>query len=401
MSDIARAITAPEDMASASPCPAPLRTSPYRHLRLPALAFLLSRLWAILFVYIGHTQHGYLSPVIGGWEGVKNWWLNPWTTFDSKHFIDIALHGYNSQNAAFFPLYPFLLKLAGNDPVRMALWGIFLSNAAFFGALILFYRLTEQEYSSQVAQRATWLLAFFPTTAYFSAVYTDAIFLLFFVSCFWCVRNKRWGWVALWAALAALTRNLGALIFLALAYEWWQARRTEKTRDKAPVWALAAVLAPLLALVAAQGYVALQVGQVLSGVTSQTEYFRAPTWPWLPVWLDIKATLDGHGVILWLHLLTTISAFVFLWRHRKTVRASYAVMIAGLMLMHLTLGHTIVPYTLPSARYLSTMFPYIQLLALETALFSSPRLRLILFTICWLSLAAMISFEFGRKGFVG
>lgn len=366
--------------------------------RLPLLAFFLSRVWTALFVYLGHMQHPYLSPIPGGWEGVKNWWLNPWTTFDSQHFLDIALHGYNAKNAVFFPLYPFLLKLAGPDVLLMAAWGMVISNLAFLGALIMFHRLTSQEYSQKVADWSIWLLAFFPTTAYFSAVYTDALFLLFFISCFWCVRNKQWGWVAVWAVLASLTRNLGPLIFLALAYEWWQARKTEDSHDKSPLWALIAVFAPLVALTLAQGYASWQAGKLFSGVVSQTEYYRALMWPWMPIWLDIKALFNGFNIFLWLHLSATISVFLLVYRHR--LRFSYLIMMAGLMLMHLTLGHSIVPHTLPSARYLSTMFPFIQLLAVETSQLASPRIR-IMFMICWLLVTAIISFSFGQKGFVG
>jgi hypothetical protein len=76
-------------------------------------------------------------------------------------------------------------------------------------------------------------------------------------------------------------------------------------------------------------------------------------------------------------------------------------MIAGLMLMHLTLGHTIIPYTLPSARYLSTMFPFVQLLALEVEPLTHPKLRLFLFAVLWLSVSALASFIFGQKGFLG
>jgi hypothetical protein len=365
----------------------------------PLLAFLFSRLWVAIFVYAGHAQHAYLSPIIGGWEGVKNWWLNPWTAFDSQLFIGIAQHGYDAKSAAFFPLYPLLLKLAGSNSIAMAAWGIFISSAAFLGALLIFYRLTEREYSQRTAIVATWLLAFFPTTVYFSAVYTDALFLLFFVAAFWCLRKQQWVWVAVWALLASLTRNLGPLLFLALFIEWWQARKSES--DKPPPWTILAVCAPLLGLLAAQGFIALQVGDALRGVTSQSEYFRAPTWPWLPIWRDILALFQGYGLALWLHLSATIAAFVLVARHRKTIRLSYATMILGLMLMHLTLGHTIVPYTLPSARYLSTMFPFVQLLALEVEPLTHPKLRLFLFAFLWLFVTALTSFLFGQKSFLG
>lgn len=376
-----------------------VRTPPLRRFATPLLAFLLSRFWTAVFVYIGHAQHSYLSPVIGGWEGVRNWWLNPWTTFDSRHFINIAQHGYDAKTAAFFPLYPFLLKLAGRDPVAMTAWGIILSNTAFLGALILFYRLTEREYSRRTAGVATWLLAFFPTTAYFSAVYTDALFLLFFVAAFWCLRNQKWGWVAVWALLASLTRNLGPLIFLALMIEWWQARQSQSR--KPPAWALLAVCAPLLGLLAAQGFIALQVGDALRGVTSQSAYFRAPTWPWLPIWRDLLDLFQGYNHALWLHLSATVAAFVLIARHWKTMRLSYTAMIAGLMLMHLTLGHIIAPYTLPAARYLSTMFPFVQLLALELEPLAYSKMRLVLFALSWLLLTAITSFLFAQKVFLG
>ena len=112
----------------------------------PVLAFALSRIWIAIFVYAGHAQHKYLSPIPGGWEGVRNWWLNPWTTFDSRHFITIAQSGYDSNIAAFFPLYPFLLKLAGNDMAAMAAWGVVISNAAFGGALLIFFHLIIYSY---------------------------------------------------------------------------------------------------------------------------------------------------------------------------------------------------------------------------------------------------------------
>src|SRR5262245_17225291 len=80
--------------------------------------FLLSRVWVALFVYLGHARRPFLAPVLGGWEGVANWWLNPWTTYDSQWFLRIATTGYEPLTASFFPLYSLLLKPTGPDPVR-------------------------------------------------------------------------------------------------------------------------------------------------------------------------------------------------------------------------------------------------------------------------------------------
>lgn len=364
-----------------------------------ALSFLASRLWVSIFVYWGHSQHPYLSKVIGGWRGVDNWWLNPWTTFDSEHFIAIAREGYNPMRAAFFPLYPFCLRLAGDDSLRIALCGVLLSNVCFLIALYFFYLLTEQEYSSTVARTATWLLAFFPTAAYFSAVYTDAMFLLFFVLTFWNVRNERWGVATVWALLASLTRNIAPLIFVGLLLEYSEARRNRKT---APPAAIFTITAPLAGLVAVQAYIAFQVGSATQGVASQQEYFRHLQWPWTPVVRDVVNLLTLRaGAMTWLHLIATLLAFVLTAQAWQKQAKSYSLMTLGLMMMHLTLGHTIPPYTLPSARYLSTMFPFVQRFAVITQPIVATRLRLILAAATYLLICAIYSYLFGQKAFVG
>ena len=380
-----------------------LETAPHNNWRyyvsLAIWPFLLSRLWCGIFLFIGHTQHNYLSPVDGGWEGVANWWLNPFTTFDSKHFLSIAAEGYSSQSAAFFPLYPYLLKLADPNPIAATAWGILLSNFCFFAALPVFARLTERDYSPRIARIAVWLLAYCPTTIYFSAVYTDAMFLLFFVLAFWNVRSRNWLLAGCWAFLASLTRNAAPLLFLGLLLEYFAARK-QGQRLTAPVAFASA--APIIALFLAQGFIANQVGDLTRGITSQQEYFRALTFPLVPILRDMAVllSLPTQGVV-WLHLGATIAAFVLVALAWKKQALSYSAMTIGLMLMHLTLGHTIVPYTLPSARYLSTMFPFTQRVAVETENLFSTRFRTALVALMILFICAGVSYLFGEKSFVG
>jgi len=361
--------------------------------------FLLSRLWCGIFLYWGHSQHAYLSPIEGGWEGVANWWLNPFTTFDSRHFIDIAAHGYNAQTAAFFPLYPYFLRLAGSNPIAMAGWGIILSNLCFLAALPIFARLTERDYSPRVARLAVWLLAFCPTTIYFSAVYTDAMFLLFFVAAFWNVRNRNWILAACWAFVASLTRNAAPLLFLGLLLEYFTARK-QGQKMTAPI--ALAILAPIFALILAQGFIAVQVGDIARGVTSQQEYYRVLTFPLFPILLDLRDIflLQARGIVI-LHLGATLAAFILVARAWKKQALSYSAMTIGLMLMHLTFGHTITPYTLPSARYLSSMFPFTQRVAVEVETLFSTRFRTTLVALMILCVCAVISYLFGEKSFIG
>ena len=63
-----------------------------------------------------------------------------------------------------------------------------LSLAAFVVGLLLFGRLAELEAGPEVAKHAMWLLALFPASLFFSAVYTEALFLLLSVGAFLAAR---------------------------------------------------------------------------------------------------------------------------------------------------------------------------------------------------------------------
>jgi hypothetical protein len=166
----------------------------------------------------------------GAFEGVSAWWLNPWTVFDSKYFLHIARAGYSGEGApeaaGFFPLYPALLQPLAHDENAAAALGIVLSNAFLLAACWILLRLTQREYAVRhggagtqadgVARRAVFGLAFFPVSAYFSAVYSESLFLLCSVCLFWCARRDKWAWVAAWGLAAGATRNGGPLLSLAL-----------------------------------------------------------------------------------------------------------------------------------------------------------------------------------------
>lgn len=369
-------------------------------------AFLLSRSWVALWVYVAHIGRPFLAPVDGGWEGVNNWWLNPWTTYDSAHFISIAKSGYEPFTTPFFPLYPVLLKLAGSNVNLMAFWGVLVSNIALLAALVLLYRLTTLDHDASMARLTIWIVAFFPTAAYCSAVYTESVFLLFLTATFLCVRQNRWGWAALWALLAALTRNSGFLICLALALEYSGALRRGDKALAAPVQkraALLAILAPLIGFVAVQGYFALRFGGVLAGVQSQQLYRRTLTWPWTPLLSDLRDAVTGQAFNLsdYLHVLTAIAVFVLLTLNWKRIPLSYRVLVLGIALMNLTFSWMVKPNTAGMIRYMMTTFPFSQMLALQTQTLAPSRMLKIALVLAYLSLCAVMSWLFGMKSFTG
>ena len=373
-------------------------------LKLVFWPWLVSRVWVAMWVYAGHLSHPFRESIPGGYAGVSNWWLNAWTNFDSVHYLSIAREGYTPQTATFYPLYPMLLKVGGGDENMASAAGILFSNLALLWALALLWRLTALDYGPRVAAFCVWMTAFWPTSAFFSAVYTESVFLLFFVAAFWNARGNRWGRAALWALAAALTKNIGFLIAAALWLTWIQANRSNRESSAPHRLAIFAPCLPLAGFIAVQWYLGSLFG-ALSGVQSQQLYGRAPSWPWIPLWKDTLNVLSGRALELttMLHLGLALAAIAIAWRDRKRQPLSYTLLLAGLMLMQLGYSRISPPHTIATARYLSTCFPFLQRTAVrvEALCCEAPRLRQVILALIYALVCAVMSYLFGQKSFLG
>jgi hypothetical protein len=192
----------------------------------PLVVFLLSR--AYVFLLGALAMHinlalppvpalGYFMPEL---PGVAHYLLQPWRNWDGHWYTIAVLQGYDYHEAvtAFFPLYPALLW-AGNWLLdgQIELAGVLISNLALLGALFLLYQLLAIDFARPVVRRALLYLALFPTAYYFSAVYSESVFLLLSVGCLLAARRDRWWIAGALGFLAATTRSHGILLALPLA----------------------------------------------------------------------------------------------------------------------------------------------------------------------------------------
>jgi hypothetical protein len=328
-------------------------------------AFFISRLACSAFVYLGHIKRPYLAEIPGGWVGVDSWWLNPWTTYDSYWYLSIAESGYQAQTTAFFPLYPLILKLFGHDFFSMAVGGVVFSHLAFLVALVLIFKLTEKEHGGTIAHITIWTLCFFPSAAFWGAVYTESLFLALLAGTFLAARNERWGLCAIVAAAAALTRNPGVLIAIALC---WELRKTQPSL-KAQLAKWYVPFAPLLAFGAVQIFYWWQFGSPTSGVASQEFFNRQLMWPWQPLVIDFQAIFDPeNGLLSYFFsitsfLITSLALLFVVYGYRK-IPTSYLLLIGGITLMNLVVARIEVPSTISGIRYMGALFPFSQLLAI-------------------------------------
>jgi mannosyltransferase PIG-V len=175
-------------------------------------------------------DHGGLTESFGE---LGNALLAPVLRWDSNWYVDLASHGYRHEavEPAFFPLYPLLMRGLGELTTSVVAAGLLISLAAFLTSLVLLGRLTELELGPEAARRAIVLLAFFPTALFFSAVYTEALFLALELGAFYAARRGRWGWAGVLGALGSATRNTGALLLPALLVLYLYGPRGDRSPD--------------------------------------------------------------------------------------------------------------------------------------------------------------------------
>jgi hypothetical protein len=164
----------------------------------------------------GYDARGLTTP----FSGFGDLLVAPAARWDSVWYLTIAHDGYGTATdhaqAAFYPLYPLLMRAGGWVVGSPLLAGVLISLACFLGALVLLHRLVALELGPQYARPTLLLVAFFPTAFFFSAVYSESLFLLVSVGAFLAARQERWAWAGALGALAALTRNSGVLLLLPL-----------------------------------------------------------------------------------------------------------------------------------------------------------------------------------------
>lgn len=231
--------------------------------------------------------------------------LSPLARWDAAWYLRIAESGYGGSDvrAAFFPLYPLLVRAVaapfGASPEALLLAAYVVSLAAFLGALVLLHRLVSLELGRPIAQPALLLLAVFPAAVFFGAPYSESLFLLLAVGAFYAARTGRWAWAGAAAAGAAATRSSGVLLLLPLGMLWWSSgrgasapRAGRRLRDAA--WLL---LAPL-GLAAYAAFLGLAEDDAWRFLDVQDAWSRELTVPLAGAWDGLSAAIDGARQLL-------------------------------------------------------------------------------------------------------
>src|SRR5919202_1436557 len=77
------------------------------------------------------------------------------------------------------------------SPGALSTYGVLISLTAFLFALYFVYRIAEEGWGVRVAKGAILALAFFPTSFFFNAVYTESLFLALSAGAVWAARVRQ------------------------------------------------------------------------------------------------------------------------------------------------------------------------------------------------------------------
>ncbi|HEX5850518.1 MAG TPA: mannosyltransferase family protein [Rubrobacter sp.] len=228
--------------------------------------------------------------------------MNLWSHWDGEHYAMLALGGYLSPpdnvSPAFFPLYPLLMRSSAElfgGPIStevLSVWGPVLSVLVLPFALYFVYGIALDGWGVRVARGAVLALAFFPTTFFLNAAYTESLFLALSAGSVWAVRVRKDLLLACaLAGLASATRNVGVFLLVPLAYEW--IRTIDHYR-----WRGAYLILVPSGLATYALYLWARFGDPLLFYTAQEDWGREATGPLATVGRAWTSAVEGAGRLL-------------------------------------------------------------------------------------------------------
>ncbi len=202
-----------------SPRPGRPRPGRWSSFFAPVLAaYALSRLVLFGLALDAYGGHWTSTALAGIWDG--------------RYYLRIAAHGYptalgtRAPVAAFFPLYPLLVRGAATVLGGNTVWaGLAVSLVAGAGACVAVGALARDRAGEQAGVRAGWLMAFAPGAAFLSAAYADGLAISLGAMALIMLDRRRWAGAGVFGALATATAPLALPLVLAGAWAAWRSRQ--------------------------------------------------------------------------------------------------------------------------------------------------------------------------------
>ena len=201
---------------------------------------LSSRLGVILVGFLAVILIGFPPEAEKRWRIYDNDLLDLPGRWDTGWYLSIANEGYLFQpdgEGGLSAEHRLLSRVSDGDALsvsavlgRQPLWtGVGISIVAFYFALVYFLRLARSELGDEdQAVTAVMLLAAYPFAVFFSAAYTESLFLLTLLGAVYHFRQNQLWRSAFWGFVCGLTRPPGCFLSIVLGLmavaPMWDAR---------------------------------------------------------------------------------------------------------------------------------------------------------------------------------
>lgn len=284
-------------------------------------------------------------------------WL--WANLDGGHYLSIARDGYYEYEHGFFPLYPLAIRLVRSvTQSPYVISGLAVTYVSLWIFMTRFWRLLRLDFNERDSRRVMITFLSFPVAFYLLSVYTDSLYLMLTVFCFWFARKRQWWRAGITGGLVALARFPGIALFPALLVEMYLSEKKNWKQFVPVVLVPLATLGYLLFIQITDGDWRLFVSSM--GVWKQDQY----VFPLQTAFRYVKilgTVRDVHLVYLVsaIEFIASLGAITFLVIGRKLVRPSYLVYAASYLIIPLSSGTF---QGMP--RYVMHTFPVLIILAL-------------------------------------
>ncbi len=174
--------------------------------------------------------------------------LDQYMKWDANNYIRIATGGYtyhtengNFTTLAFFPLYPWLIKLFSFIFRDLRISAMILSFILYSASCVFLYKLFTIDYNKNTAVRAIVYMSVFPHALFFGTMMNESMLLFTSAATLYYIRKHKWQLASIFGALAALSRMAGILLAVPAAIEWLEEYRILgklKNKQFKSVWEL-------------------------------------------------------------------------------------------------------------------------------------------------------------------
>jgi hypothetical protein len=321
-------------------------------------------------------------------------------SFDATWYEAIARSGYRGaghESLRFFPGLPITARFL-HTLTAIPIGALLLMIAAVgsFAATMVIYWIAKSELGETVvANRATWVFNLAPSAFVLLMGYSEPLFILLCLGCFFCLRRDRWLWAASFGYLAALTRPFGLLLALPALIEGLRGSGLVKqlgpSRISLPQLASRglAVVAPIAGMVTYLGWVAASFHDFFAPFNIQLDpqLHGHLGNPIVVLWNDSVDAVRGHHLFVSSLLSVIAIAAVLLVVTLRKLPVSYGLFALAVVLAAVS-GHNL--NSIP--RYVWSAFP---LVIGAATLLRSWRVALPAFSLCVAGLIGLtlVSFQ--------